>query len=609
MACVPCPVMTRVTNIAAYLFAPLQDLKPLRARLLEFCAARSLRGTILLSTEGINLFVAGGTQEIGELLSELRAIPGLGELTPKYSYSSQQPFSRMLVRIKREIIAFGVPGIDPAQRTSPKLPAAELKRWLDEGRPLVLLDTRNDYEVQLGTFRGAVPAGIRHFRDFPKAVAALPESMKDQPVVMFCTGGIRCEKAGPYMEREGFREIYQLDGGILKYFEECGRAHYDGECFVFDHRVGLDPMLEETDSTVCYACQAPLQAGDRESPHYVPGVSCPQCWLPPEGRAERLRARLQEKLTAAADPLPGSVAADNHRPMNVPGECGGASVAEFLARILPHVPAEEWATVAAAGRLLGPGGIRLSLAEKVLAGQRLVHLIPAEIEPPVNASVRVLHVDEALIVVDKPAPLPVHPGGRFHRNTLVHLLNLAVHPDKVRPAHRLDASTTGVMVLTRARRWAGLLQPQFASAEVEKRYLARVQGHPGSDSFRSEALLNAIPQETGRIDPEDEADAVAACTDFRVLARWDDGTALIEAMPRTGRTNQIRAHLWQLGHPIVGDPFYLPERKVGAAVTAALGDPPLCLHSAMIAFRHPVSGEMVRFTAEPPAWALGPDRT
>jgi RluA family pseudouridine synthase len=235
-----------------------------------------------------------------------------------------------------------------------------------------------------------------------------------------------------------------------------------------------------------------------------------------------------------------------------------------------------------------------------------VHLIPADIEPPVDAAVRVLHVDEALIVVDKPAPLPVHPGGRFHRNTLVHLLNLAVHPDKVRPAHRLDASTTGVMVLTRARRWAGLLQPQFASAAVEKRYLARVHGHPASETFRSEALLNAIPQETGRIDPEDEADAVAACTDFRVLARWDDGTSLVEAWPRTGRTNQIRAHLWQLGHPIAGDPFYLPEQAVGTAVTAALGDPPLCLHAAMIAFRHPVSGETVRFTAAPPAWAEGP---
>jgi RluA family pseudouridine synthase len=600
--------MTRVTNIAAYLFASLSDLKPLRARLLAFCSDRALRGTILLSTEGINLFVAGGAQEIGELLGELHAIPGLAGLTPKYSYSSQQPFSRMLVRIKREIIAFGIPGIDPAQRTSPKLPAAELKRWLDEGRPLVLLDTRNDYEVQLGTFRGAVPAGIRHFRDFPKAVAALPEAMKDQPVVMFCTGGIRCEKAGPYMEREGFREIYQLDGGILKYFEECGRAHYDGECFVFDHRVGLDPMLEETDSTVCYACQAPLRAGDTGSPRYVPGISCPQCWLPPEGRAEQRRLRLQEKIDKVAEPLPGSVPADNFRPMNVPGSCDGTTVTDFLACILPHIPAGEWEPVAAAGRLLGPEGTALKLHDMVRTGQRLVHLIPAEIEPPVDAAVRVLHVDEALVVVHKPAPLPVHPGGRFHRNTLIHLLNLAVHPDKVRPAHRLDASTTGVMVLTRARRWAGLLQPQFASGEVEKRYLARVHGHPAADRFRSEASLHAIPQETGRIDPDDEGETVTACTDFLVVARWDDGTSLVEAMPRTGRTNQIRAHLWQLGHPIVGDPFYLRAGKVGATVTAELGDPPLCLHSAMIAFRHPVSGAEVRFTAEPPAWALGPDR-
>ncbi len=156
--------------------------------------------------EGINLFVAGGREGIEELLSELRSIPGLEELTAKYSESDSQPFNRMLVRIKKEIIAFGVEGIDPATRTSEKLPPQTLKQWLDDGRPVTLLDTRNDYEVKLGTFHGAKTFDLDHFRNFPAAVATLPEEMKDEPIVMFCTGGIRCEKAGPYMESRGFRK-------------------------------------------------------------------------------------------------------------------------------------------------------------------------------------------------------------------------------------------------------------------------------------------------------------------------------------------------------------------------------------------------------------------
>jgi predicted sulfurtransferase len=186
---------------------------------------------------------------VEKLLAELRRLPGLAELAPKYSETDHQPFTRMLVRLKKEIIAFGVPGIEPAKRTSPKLAAKELKQWLDEGRPVTLLDTRNDYEVKLGTFKNARPIGVDHFRDFPAAVARLPAELKEQPIVMFCTGGIRCEKAGPFMEGQGFKHIFQLDGGILKYFEECGGAHYAGECFVFDQRVGLDPSLQETERT------------------------------------------------------------------------------------------------------------------------------------------------------------------------------------------------------------------------------------------------------------------------------------------------------------------------------------------------------------------------
>ena len=270
--------MPAFTNYSAYKFTPLDALPELRARLQAVANAGGLRGTILLSTEGINLFVAGERAAVDTLLAEVRTVRGLEDLMPKESESDERPFNRMLVKIKKEIIAFGIEGIDPARRPTAKLSASLLKQWLDEGRPVTLLDTRNDYEVRMGTFRGAVRAGIDHFREFPEAVRKLPPELKERPIVMFCTGGIRCEKAGPFMEREGFQNVHQLDGGILKYFEECGGAHYDGECFVFDRRVGVDPQLRETDSVLCFNCQMPLKGEEQRHPHYVPDISCPHCF-------------------------------------------------------------------------------------------------------------------------------------------------------------------------------------------------------------------------------------------------------------------------------------------------------------------------------------------
>jgi len=269
--------MSAFINLSVYKFTPLENLPELRQRLLDLACACSLKGTILLSAEGINLFVAGLRADVDVLMAELHGVDGLEDLTPKESESAEQPFNRMLVKIKKEIIAFGVEGIDPAHQPSSKLAPHTLKQWLDEGRPITLLDTRNDYEIRLGTFRGAVPAGIEHFRDFPNAVRRLKSELKDKPIVMFCTGGIRCEKAGPFMAREGYN-VFQLDGGILKYFEECGGAHYDGECFVFDKRVGVDAALKETDSALCFACQMPLTVEEQHHPHYVPDVSCPHCY-------------------------------------------------------------------------------------------------------------------------------------------------------------------------------------------------------------------------------------------------------------------------------------------------------------------------------------------
>ncbi len=269
--------MPTFTNIAAYKFAPLDDLPALRTSLLEQCSADAMRGTILLSPEGINLFVAAEYPAIERLLTRLRAIDGLAELTPKFSESDHQPFTRMLVRLKREIIAFGVPGIDPATHTAPRISPAELKRWLDEGRPVTLLDTRNTYETDLGTFRHARTLDIDHFRNFPQAAATLPESLKEKPLVTFCTGGIRCEKAAPFLETLGFKNVLQLDGGILKYFEDCGDAHYDGECFVFDKRVAVDATLRETGAALCFACQMPVTTAEQSDPRYVPSLSCPHC--------------------------------------------------------------------------------------------------------------------------------------------------------------------------------------------------------------------------------------------------------------------------------------------------------------------------------------------
>jgi UPF0176 protein len=234
--------MSAITNAAAYQFVPLTDLPPLRAQLLSRANELGLKGTVLLSPEGINLFVAGAADDVDAFLATVRALPGLATLKAKLSQSAEQPFGHMRVKLKREIIAFGIEGIDPARQPSPKISPQTLKQWLDEGRSLTLLDTRNEYEVAAGTFRGALNPKIRTFREFPAAVKKLPAEVKTHPVVMFCTGGIRCEKAGPLMVREGY-EVFQLEDGILGYFAACGGAHYDGTCFVFDERGGVDDGL------------------------------------------------------------------------------------------------------------------------------------------------------------------------------------------------------------------------------------------------------------------------------------------------------------------------------------------------------------------------------
>jgi len=467
---------------------------------------------------------------------------------------------------------------------------------------VVLLDTRNDYEVKLGTFRSARPIGVNHFRDFPQAVAKLPPELKAAPIVMFCTGGIRCEKAGPFMEREGFRNVHQLDGGILKYFEECGGAHYDGECFVFDQRVGVDPGLQPTDSTQCFACLTPLTADEQRDPRYVPGKSCPHCFRTPEQELALTLNRRHEAVRRATHPLPGSLPYDNFRPINIPAAGDKLPLAEALALVVRHIPPAEWAAECERGRVLDARHQPMAATNPVRAGERYLHKLPDLVEPPVNADLRILHEDRALIVVNKPAPLPMHACGRFNRNTLQHLLHTVYHPEKPHPAHRLDANTTGVVVLTRTRHFAGRLQPQLAAGKFGKVYLARVQGHPSEDDFACDAPITTEPGEAGSREVDAES-GQSALTRFRVLTRFPDGTALLEARPVTGRTNQIRVHLWHLGHAICGDPLYLPGRCLGETQTLPVDAPPLCLHSWRVSFTHPLTGEPVEFTAPPPAWA------
>lgn len=235
--------MSEVVNIAAYLFVPIQDPAPLRDTIAEKLAELALRGTVLLAPEGINLFLAGAATAVDQFLGFLRADTRFKDLREKRSFSADQPFKRTRVKVKREIVPLGAHNLNPADFPAPHISAATLKTWLDEGREFVLLDTRNRFEFERGTFAGAEELGIGDFRSFPDAVLARLPQWQHTPVVTFCTGGIRCEKAAPLMQKLGFTEVYQLDGGILKYFETQGGAHFHGECFVFDERITLDETL------------------------------------------------------------------------------------------------------------------------------------------------------------------------------------------------------------------------------------------------------------------------------------------------------------------------------------------------------------------------------
>lgn len=243
--------MTQVLNVSAYKFTPLPDAPELRGRLLADAQALGLKGTVLLAPEGINLFLAGAAGAVRGFLQELRQDARLADLQAKESWSEAQPFRRLRVKLKREIIRMDHPAIQPAAGRAPAIDATTVRRWLDQGhddqgRPVVTLDTRNAFEVDHGSFDGAIDWRLSRFSEFPQALQAHKAELEGKTVVSFCTGGIRCEKAALYMLEQGLQNVWQLEGGILKYFEEAGGAHFHGNCFVFDEREALDPGLAPT---------------------------------------------------------------------------------------------------------------------------------------------------------------------------------------------------------------------------------------------------------------------------------------------------------------------------------------------------------------------------
>ena len=240
--------MTQIINIAAYKFVGLANLEQRKAEVMSQAQALTLKGTVLLTPEGINLFLAGTRPAIDHFLIWLRTDPAFADLEVKYSASEGVPFKKLLVKIKKEIIRMNHPTIRPEAGRAPAVDAHTAARWISEGkddagRPVVLLDTRNDFEVQAGTFTGAINWRLSKFTEFPQAVLKHKDEFAGKSVISFCTGGIRCEKAAIFMGDVGVENVYQLDGGILKYFEETGGVGYEGNCFVFDERRSLDATL------------------------------------------------------------------------------------------------------------------------------------------------------------------------------------------------------------------------------------------------------------------------------------------------------------------------------------------------------------------------------
>jgi len=271
--------MARYVVAALYKFAALPDFKAMIPPLKALCDRHGVKGTLLLASEGVNGTIAGSREGIDAVLKTLRSDKRLEDLEHKESFAGEQPFYRMKVRPKKEIVTLGVPGVDPNKKVGTYV-APEDWNDLITDPDVIVIDTRNDYEYDVGTFRGALNPNTETFRQFPDFVKKNLNPAHHKKVAMFCTGGIRCEKASSYMLGQGFEKVYHLQGGILKYLEKVKpqESLWDGECFVFDNRVALKHGLEEGDVDLCHGCRHPISLLDKESPKYVAGVICPYCF-------------------------------------------------------------------------------------------------------------------------------------------------------------------------------------------------------------------------------------------------------------------------------------------------------------------------------------------
>jgi UPF0176 protein len=291
---------------ALYQFTRFDDPAAVHAGMLAVCEAAGTKGTILIAPEGINGTISGAAAAVEQVIAHIRALPGCAALAVKYSGAEAMPFYRMKVRVKREIVTMGQPDIDPLTGAGHYVDPADWNALIS-GPDVVLIDTRNDYEAEIGTFAGAVDPKTRSFGDFPDWARANRAMLEGKKVAMFCTGGIRCEKATAFLKAEGIDEVYHLKGGILKYLEDVPAedSRWQGECFVFDQRVAIGHGLAAGSYDLCHACRMPVSAGDKASVNYVEGVSCPKCFdardeAQRSGYAERQRqTRLAEARGAA----------------------------------------------------------------------------------------------------------------------------------------------------------------------------------------------------------------------------------------------------------------------------------------------------------------------
>ncbi len=285
--------MSKITIAALYHFTRFDAPDSLRAPLQQLCEANGIRGTLLLAREGINGTIAGTRAGIDAVLAHIRSLPGCAALEHKESFADIMPFARMKVRLKREIVTMGQPDVDPLKGTGHYVEPTEWNELIASD-DVVVIDTRNDYEVAIGTFEGAVDPRTRSFREFPKWWEENRERFHNKRIAMFCTGGIRCEKSTNFLRQQGINEVYHLKGGILKYLEEVpeSESRWNGECFVFDGRVSVGHGLQPGPYDLCHACRRPIAPEDRTRPEFEEGVSCHQCI---DEYDEERRARFRER--------------------------------------------------------------------------------------------------------------------------------------------------------------------------------------------------------------------------------------------------------------------------------------------------------------------------